>query len=173
MASPISPAVKIYRVADNRRTVTTSTTPHMSDQLGTENACKTLLCWFIVMIRVLVCSNMYQYQHHFGSFHRNPRRFRFIAGKWVNTGFFFLIQRQGVILLPTYFCKGRMWKSNIKNIFHIISHVGLSECLCQTTWYWSFHLPAYHAHSRQSERQNIIDRTHTWQQCLAAISEGV
>ena len=22
----------------------------------------------------------------------------------------------------------------------------------------------YHAHSRQSERQNIIDRTHTWQQ---------
>ena len=29
------------------------------------------------------------------------------------------------------------------------------------------------AHSRQSERQNIIDRTHTWQQCLITISEGI
>ena len=33
----ISPAVKIYRVGDNRRTVNTLTTPHISDQLGTEN----------------------------------------------------------------------------------------------------------------------------------------
>ena len=31
----------------------------------------------------------------------------------------------------------------------------------------------YHAHSRQSERQNIIDRTHTWQQCLVTISEDI
>ena len=68
----ISPAVKIYRVGDNKRTVNTLTTPHISDQLGTENACKTLLCWFIVMIRILVCNNMYQYQHRFWSFHHNP-----------------------------------------------------------------------------------------------------
>ena len=40
----ISPAVKIYQVGDNRRTVNTLTTPHISDQLGTENACKTLFC---------------------------------------------------------------------------------------------------------------------------------
>ena len=102
----ISPAVKIYRVGDNRRTVNTSTTPHISDQLGTENVCKTLLSWFIVMIRILVCNNMYQYQHRFWSFYYNPRRFRFIAGKWVNTGFFFffLIQQQGIILLPTCLC---------------------------------------------------------------------
>ena len=86
----ISPAVKIYRVGDNRRTVNTLTTQHISDQLGTENACKTLLCWFIVMIRILVCNNMYQYQHRFWSFYHNPRRFRFIAGKWVNTDFFFI-----------------------------------------------------------------------------------
>ena len=85
----ISPAVKIYRVGDNRRTVNTSTTPHISDQLGTENVCKTLLCWFIVMIRILVCNNMYQNQHRFWSFYHNPRRFRFIVGKWVNTGYFF------------------------------------------------------------------------------------
>ena len=38
----------------------------------TENACKTLLCQFIVMIWVLVCNNMYRYQHHFGLFYRNP-----------------------------------------------------------------------------------------------------
>ena len=84
-------AVKIYRVGDNRRTVNTSTTPHISDQLGTENACKTLLCWFIVMIRILVCNNMYQYQHCFWSFYHNPRRFRFIVSKWVNTGYFFFL----------------------------------------------------------------------------------
>ena len=59
-------------VGDNRGTVKTSTTPHISDQLGTENAYKTLLWWVIVMIRVLVCNNMYRYKHHFGSFYHNP-----------------------------------------------------------------------------------------------------
>ena len=73
----ISPAVEIHRLGDNRRTVNTSTTPHISDQLGTENACKTLLCWFIVMIRILVCNFMNQYQHRFWSFYHNPRRFGF------------------------------------------------------------------------------------------------
>ena len=99
----ISPAVKIYRVGYNRRTVNTLTTPHISDQLGTEKACKTLLCWFIVMLRILVCNNMYQYQHRFWSFYHNPRRFRFIVGKSVNTGFF-LIQQQGIIMLPMCLC---------------------------------------------------------------------
>ena len=36
--------IEIYRVGDNRRIVNTSTTPHIWDQLGTENACKTLFC---------------------------------------------------------------------------------------------------------------------------------
>ena len=58
-------------VGDNRGTANTSTIQHISDQLGTENACKTLLCWVIVMIQVLVCNNMYQYEHHFGSFYHN------------------------------------------------------------------------------------------------------
>ena len=31
----------------------------------------------------------------------------------------------------------------------------------------------YHAHSLQSERQNIIDSAHTWQQCLVTISEDI
>ena len=45
---------------------------HISDQLWTENACETLLCWFIVMIRALVSDNMYRYGRHFRSFYRNP-----------------------------------------------------------------------------------------------------
>ena len=64
--------IKIYRVGDNKRTVSTSKTAHICDQFGTENACKTLLCPFIVMIWVLVSNNMYRYQHHFGLFYRNP-----------------------------------------------------------------------------------------------------
>ena len=36
--------IEIYRVGDNRGTVTRSTSPHISDQLGTENLCYTLLC---------------------------------------------------------------------------------------------------------------------------------
>ena len=43
----------------------TLTSPHISDQLGTENACLTLLCWFVVMIWVLVCKNMYRYERYF------------------------------------------------------------------------------------------------------------
>ena len=43
--------------------------------------------------------------------------------------FFIEIQRQGIILAPMCLCEGKMWKSNVKNIFHttfFISHVGLS-----------------------------------------------
>ena len=72
LASHFSVYRSKFTGGDNRGTVNTSTTPHISDQLGTENACKTLLCWVIVMIRVLVCNNMYQYEHHFGSFYHNP-----------------------------------------------------------------------------------------------------
>ena len=50
----ISPTV--YWVGKNRRTVKTLTTPHISDQSGTENACKTLLCWLFIMIWLLVCN---------------------------------------------------------------------------------------------------------------------
>ena len=31
----------------------------------------------------------------------------------------------------------------------------------------------HHAHSRQSGRQNIRDKTHTWQQYLVTISEDI
>ena len=34
-------------------------------------------------------------------------------------------------------------------------------------------LPLMPAHSRQPERQNIIDRMHTWQQCSVTISEDI
>ena len=62
--------IGIYRVGDNK-TVNTSTTPHISDQLWTENECETLLCWFIVMIWALFSDNMYRYGRHFRSFYRN------------------------------------------------------------------------------------------------------
>ena len=64
--------IGIYRVGDNRRTINTSTTPHISDQLWTENECKTLLCWFIVVTWALFSDNMYRYGRHFRSFYRNP-----------------------------------------------------------------------------------------------------
>ena len=35
------------------------------------------------------------------------------------------------------------------------------------------HLPHMPAHSRQSVRKNIIDRTHNWQQCSVTISEDI
>ena len=133
----ISPAIKNYRVGDNRRTVNTSTTPHISDQLGTENVCETLLCWFIVMIRILVCNNMYQYQHIVSDL--STTIWDGFDSLSVNEStrdifFFISIQQQGITVTD-------VWKSNVKNIFHIISHAGLRECLGQTMWYSSFHSP--------------------------------
>ena len=70
-----------------------------------------------------------------------------------------------------------MWKSNVKNIFHIPCRpVGVSTG--QNTWYagtcWlRNHLPHMPAHSRPSERQNIIARTHTWQQCSVSTTEDI
>ena len=59
--------IKIYRVGDNRRTVNTSMSPHISEQLGTETwveHCYVDLSW------VLVCNNIYRYERHFGSLYR-------------------------------------------------------------------------------------------------------
>ena len=78
LAITFEPSLPLYRydrnlpVGENRRTVNTSTTPHISDQLWTENECETLLCWFIVVIWALVSDNMYRYGRHFRSFYRNP-----------------------------------------------------------------------------------------------------
>ena len=44
--------IEIYRVGDNRRTVNSSTSLHISDQLGTEKVWETLLCWLIVVLWV-------------------------------------------------------------------------------------------------------------------------
>ena len=35
-----------------------------------QKTCEKQLCWFIVVLWVLVCKNMYQYERHFGSFHQ-------------------------------------------------------------------------------------------------------
>ena len=60
--------IEIYRVGDNRRPFNSSTSLHISDQLGTENVWETLLCWLIVVLWVR--KNMYRRERHFGSFHR-------------------------------------------------------------------------------------------------------
>ena len=51
-----------------------------------------------------------------------------------------------------------MWKSK-----HVVRGV----------FWFSNHLPHMPTHSRQSERQNIIARTHTWQQCSVTTSEDI
>ena len=145
------------------------------------------------MIWVFVCNNMYRYQHHFGLLYRNPprnsknfkgRRFR-CCQYWNGSTehgriFVFIeIQRQGINQSPMCLCEGKMWKSNVKNIFHIISRVaywpvGVSNHVVLKFSRLRHHLPCQHGqHSRESERQNIIDKTHTWQQCLVIISEDI
>ena len=63
-----------------------------------------------------------------------------------------------------------------KNIFHIPCWpTGVSTG--QNTWYAGYEefpdLPHMPAHSRQSGRQNIIARTHTWQQCSVSTSGAI
>ena len=87
--SPRCVNLNFDRVGDNRRTVNTLTTPHISDQLGTENMCETLWCRFIVMIWALVCDDMYRYGCHFVSFYHNPTILEMVSIAWVNTEYLF------------------------------------------------------------------------------------
>ena len=102
--------IGICRVGDDKRTVNTSTTPHISDQLWTENACETLLCWFIVVIWALVSDNMYRYGRHLRSFHCNPTILKTVSpGGFDCRGqhgeyFFIEIQRHEIILAPMCLC---------------------------------------------------------------------
>ena len=105
-------------------------------------ACKTLLCWFIVMIRVLVCNNMYQYEHHFGSFYHNPTILDTVSihcQQMGQHGRFFLNTTTGNNFGTDVSLLRKMWKSYVKINFHIcISFPMLacrSEVKCQTTWY--------------------------------------
>ena len=171
--------IEIYRVGDNRRTVNTSTTPHICDQLGTESACKTLLCQFIVMIWVLVCNNMYRYQHHFGLFYRNPTILETVSMLAANGS------------TRDNFCF--YWNTTTGN--NPITDISLlrQNVKIKRKAYFSYHFPRWPVgafkphgtqvsrlrhhwpfqHSRESERQNIIDKTYTWQQCLVIISEDI
>ena len=106
----------------DRRTVNTSTTPHIFDQLGTENACKTQLCWFIVMIWVLACNNMLRYECDLESFHRNPTILETvsIASKWVNMeNFFYWNTMTGNNSSTNVSLSRYNVKITCKNIFHI------------------------------------------------------
>ena len=85
--------------------------------------------------------------------------------------FFVEIQHE-IILAPMCLCQRKVWKSNA--IF-FISHVGLPEFNCSSPRGYSEEFPAdcaitYHV---STQRQNIIDTTHTWQQCSVTISEDI
>ena len=88
------------------------------------------------MIWVLVCNNMCRCERHFGSFHHHPTIFNTMKPTAMQI-LFIEIQWQGIILAPMCLCQGKMWKSKVKNIFHITSHVGLLEW-SHTKWYSSF-----------------------------------
>ena len=59
--------------------------PHISGQLGTENACLTLLYWFIVMIWFLVGKNMYWYERYLTYLESLLAEMVSVISKWVNT----------------------------------------------------------------------------------------
>ena len=100
-------------------------TPYISDQSGTENACKTqadLSSWYEFWLAI-ICIGMNIF---FGSFYHNPtilETVSILASKHVNGStqkiFFIKIQRQGIILALMCLCQGKMWKSHVQNIFHM------------------------------------------------------
>ena len=169
-------------MGDNRRTVNTSPTPHRHFwSVGDRKRVWNTVMLIIVMIWAPVCDNMYRYGRHLGSFYHNATILETVSIAWVNSKrriFFIEIQRHEIILSPMCRCYCKMWKSNVKSI--VISHVGL-PALSQTTCFsdefpWSVIAQSLtmSAHCRQSpERQNIIDRTHTWQQCSVTISGDI
>ena len=66
-------------------------------------------CWFIVKLWVLVCNNIYRYEHDFGSFYCNPTILEMVSIETVSIAsmcqhglhwesFFTEIQQQGIIL---------------------------------------------------------------------------
>ena len=67
----ISPVfIEIYRVGDKRRPVIRRRVCTFLISWG-QKTCEreTLLCWFIVVLWVLVCKNINRYERHFLSFH--------------------------------------------------------------------------------------------------------
>ena len=95
--------------------------------------------------------------------------------------FFIEIQQWGLILVLMCLCWGKMWKSNVKNIFSYpmlaCQQVGVKSnhmVLLGVSWsHNNLNQLAMSAHSRQLERQNIIDRMHTWPQCSVITSEDI
>ena len=122
-----------------------------------------------------------QYERHFGYFYHNPTLLVTVSitSKWVNTDlidiFIIEIQRHGIIIAPIRLCYCLNVTIKCKKKFRIIYHDGLSQWI-QTTWYSCLVIAqslTMSAHSRQSERQNIIDRTHDWRQSSVIISEDI
>ena len=125
------------------------------------------------MIWALVCDNMYRYGRHFGSFYCHPTI--------VETVFDCLGQHGEL-------CWDTTWSNSSTDVslstqngkikckyFFFISHVGLPQL--KSTWvlrgvscWLRNHLPCQYT---ATERQNITDRTHTWQQCSVTMSEDI
>ena len=87
---------------------------------------------------------MYRYERHFGSFYRNPTILETvsIASKWVNMHLSEIFLNNDILALMCASVKVKMWKSNVKNIFHIVplrrtSEMGLTASAPLLLW-WEF-----------------------------------
>ena len=65
---PLPLYIEIYREGYNKLSIRRRVRSFMN-RWG-QKTCETLLCWFILMLWVLVCINMYRYERHFGYFYR-------------------------------------------------------------------------------------------------------
>ena len=131
------------------------------------------------MLWVLVSNNIYLYELNFGSFYRNPTILEMdsIAGNFVNMDLIENLFLNWNTMTEDNSSTGEcLWITDYQNSQRqekVQQHwppTPLASCQHVGAWVDSVCMSA---HSRQSERQNIIDRRHAWQQCLITISEGI
>ena len=91
-------------------------------------------------------------------FYHNPTILETVLIAWVNTEN--VSHWNTTTWNNSCLCLCKTWKSNVKNIF-VISQVGLAKPHGSPRSFQFAQSLTMSAHSRQSERQNIIDRTHT------------
>ena len=121
------------------------------------------------MIWVLVCNNKYRDHHNFGSFYRaqsNNLETVSIVSNWVSTG---LIEY--CLFLLKYNKENSTTHVSVQNVkikckeyffFHIISHVGLSEC-SHATWCTSFMIAqSLNSLSRRENGHHFPDDIFKW-----------
>ena len=122
------------------------------------------------MLSVLVCNNMYRYEHNFGSFYRNPIILETVSidSKCINTDLIENLFYWNTTTGDNYSTED--WRMPVCNWWpKFAASRKVSTTRGSLDWFY-VHVSW---HRRQSERQNITDRTHTWPQCLITISEDI